>query len=342
MLDYLDQRGIADLPDTEQKEFKYSSAPEPEDFETPPPSEDQDQSTAAPPPNETPYDESFSTDPDFASSGGPQAADTEPRAKSTGERTANPKTRDRSPKDPTDRTDSARSGPSSRPEPEEETEPPYRPKTASPKSPRDATQFRLRTYVHRQTEDDYDDDDEESTSETQEIGDAGEQFVMKHEEVLGRTVTRMAKNHEGYDLVSEAGSEIRYIEVKSTKGAWGLRGVKVTYPQYEAALAKGSAWWLYVVEYAQDPDKTVLHRIPNPFNRITEFRFDDGWRDISVAETAPTGPPAPKVGDRYQRGDGEIVTIQEAQPVGKLWRVEIQFSDQTTSTVMWDPQWRKL
>ncbi len=106
-----------------------------------------------------------------------------------------------------------------------------------------------------------------------------------------RTVQRMPRNHEGYDLESQSGDEIRYIEVKSTKGAWGLRGVKTTYPQYQSALEKDPAWWLYIVEYAKQPDKTVIDRIPNPFHRITEFRFDDGWCDIAVAETAPIGPP---------------------------------------------------
>lgn len=159
----------------------------------------------------------------------------------------------------------------------------------------------------------------------------------------------MPRNHEGYDLESRTDNETRYVEVKSTKGAWGLRGVKVTYPQYESACesAKGKkdqAWWLYVVEYATDPEKAIIYRIPNPFTRITEFRFDNGWCEIAVDETvSESSPQVPKIGDRYQRKNGEIVTVKEAVSAGNFWRIDIILPNGSIEKVTEEKtNWRKL
>lgn len=146
------------------------------------------------------------------------------------------------------------------------------------------SQVRLRSYVHEREQSDY--DTETSESEAKGIGDAGETIVINWEFQSGRVPRRMPQNNEGYDIESVGDDGIRYIEVKSINGPWGLRGVGVTRAQYNKARELGQSWWLYVVEYAKDDANAVVNPIQNPFvDLITEYRFDDGWRAVCNDQT---------------------------------------------------------
>ncbi|MGB5062783.1 MAG: DUF3883 domain-containing protein [Candidatus Competibacter sp.] len=168
----------------------------------------------------------------------------------------------------------------------------------------DQPQMRLRSYVHPKHSDDYD-NSEKIPEEAKRIGDKGEEIVRKAEEKIREVkeainANQEKKNNRGYDIVSTLKSgETRYIEVKATRGSWGMMGVPVTYDQYKFALEKGEAWWLYVVEYVDRLEAEggpIIHRIPNPFikespHHITEFRFDDGWREVaSILGDKLSGP----------------------------------------------------
>ena len=180
-------------------------------------------------------------------------------------------------------------------------------------------QGRAVTYPHPEHQSDYDADDD-SAFDAKGIGDLGEKLVEADEAVQGRTAYRMGTNHEGYDLESKFQGETRYIEVKSTRGPWGNRGVPVSHPQYEAALQYGEAWWLYVVEYVDNADQTpVIHRIPNPFNRVTEFRFDGGWRSFTAdhateSESMAGFIPGAKV-DCGPFGQGKMIELKTVNDV---------------------------
>lgn len=201
-------------------------------------------------------------------------------------------------------------------------------------------QVRLRSYVHERDQTDYDTGDAEPSEK--ETGTAGELITLSWEKKQGRVPRAMPPNNEGYDIESTGPNGMRYIEVKGIHGPWGARGVGVTRAQYDAALRLGQAWWLYVVEYANDAARAVVHPIQNPFHQATEYRFDAGWRAARPDQGETTQPQGhPEQGAHYQRDDGEGVMIVEATPRGTLWRVKIELSDGSTETVTWNPNWRR-
>jgi sacsin len=202
---------------------------------------------------------------------------------------------------------------------------------------------RLRTYVHQNPLSDY--DTGESDGEDVALGREGERLVIEWERQQGRIATSMnedRENHEGYDIESEGSQEKRCIEVKSVRHNWTQLGVGVTKAQKEAAERFGRSWWLYVVEYAGDSSKAIIHEIPNPFMQASEYRFDDGWRHLADGSGENTGAKEPVVGETYERGDGSPVTVKSGKKMGDLWRVEIECSDGQTMNVAWSPTWRKV
>jgi hypothetical protein len=54
--------------------------------------------------------------------------------------------------------------------------------------------------------------------------------------------------------------------------------------QYQIAVEKGEAYWLYIVERARSPQPKVTP-IQNPVGRITEYRFDSSWATLASQST---------------------------------------------------------
>lgn len=114
---------------------------------------------------------------------------------------------------------------------------------------------------------------------------AGVRQVLKYERQRGRKPEEMPTNNPGYDIESiNLDGSTRYIEVKSFRWCWSASGAKLSKTQFEMAQKKGNNYWLYVVELAEDFEKFKIHRIQDPANRVKDFYFDDGWKQISVAD----------------------------------------------------------
>ncbi|MFE8599808.1 sacsin N-terminal ATP-binding-like domain-containing protein [Archangium violaceum] len=210
----------------------------------------------------------------------------------------------------------------------------------SPDAPRSARSWthRLRSYVHREAQND-DDTDSSETDRAQLIGRAAVQRVIDWERKRERTAVEVTDNRLGYDLDSSGSRESRLIEVKGIDGPWTARGVGVTRTEFRKALEAGSAWWLYVVEHALDPVRSVVHALPNPCLQVTEYRFDDGWRVLSV-----DGEPRredPVEGEEIVLTDGRRATIVEVEPHGQLWKVTLAFPDGHEEVRPWDPAWKR-
>ncbi len=143
---------------------------------------------------------------------------------------------------------------------------------------------RLRSYVFPT------DNDKETDHDAQQkrssVGRKGEERVFADEVANGRSARRMAHLNPGFDIQSaDTRGEIeRYIEVKSLSGYWGETGVGLTNTQFKLAQELGDRYWLYVVECAEDDKDYNIIRIQNPAQRVNQFLFDDGWRDLGNIE----------------------------------------------------------
>jgi len=146
----------------------------------------------------------------------------------------------------------------------------------------------LRSYVSDGSASGEQVDDPAATAHRSEIEMAGVNHVVEFEKKAGRSPTVMPSGNPGYDIESTDGSGVvRYIEVKSVAGRWGLRGVGLTKNEFATAREFGEQYWLYVVEEAKEPSARV-YPIHNPAQRVDTFFFDDGWR--GAADTYASGP----------------------------------------------------
>lgn len=149
-------------------------------------------------------------------------------------------------------------------------------------------QSRLRTYVIHEPGDGQASDFDLSEKRTV-IDEAGMSRVSEAEKKSERSVRVLPANHPGYDLESSDGSGdvVRYIEVKSLSGTWGEKGISLTRTQFEKARELGERYWLYVVEWAGQDEKSRIHRIQNPANQVNQFLYDSGWKVLSEQESSP-------------------------------------------------------
>lgn len=108
---------------------------------------------------------------------------------------------------------------------------------------------------------------------------------------LDKRLERTPRNTEGFDLVEKGdGQPTRWVEVKAMKGSMDDRAVGMSAAQFRNALLHGEDYWLYIVEYAGDPEKARLVRIQDPAGRAKYFTFDKGWRSIAAPDlAAPRG-----------------------------------------------------
>ncbi|MFC1901604.1 sacsin N-terminal ATP-binding-like domain-containing protein [Chloroflexota bacterium] len=105
-------------------------------------------------------------------------------------------------------------------------------------------------------------------------------FVLKKEPNLQRTPT----NNPGFDLMGLGlnGQLVRRVEVKAMTGDLTERPVGLSHTQFDCAREHQDAYWLYVVEKADDPIRARILRIQNPAGKAQTFTFDHGW--LNVAE----------------------------------------------------------
>jgi len=157
---------------------------------------------------------------------------------------------------------------------------------------------------------------------------AAVEAVRIHEEMF-RSPTVMDHFNEGYDVEScaKSGDDVeRYIEVKGLSGAWNEFGVKLTPAQIRFGIEKGEAHWLYVVEFALDPKRQVIHKIQNPVEKVTDYRFDSGWKQF-CSESIGNGNRIPEEGGRVEIEELGIGTVTKLKPFGDAMRLTIRLDN---------------
>ena len=169
------------------------------------------------------------------------------------------------------------------------------------------------------------------------LGDAAADLVCSFEREHGRNPIKLAHNHPGWDVDSfdvrrvesgvTSGGTARMIEVKGIRGPWTRQGVAISRRQFEAAREYGDRYWLYVVEFADDPSQARIHPIHNPYSRITQFWFDGGWRQLADPAEAPSATCQLVVGQRIALGNVGEGVVERLEDRGALRVVHVRLDD---------------
>ena len=130
------------------------------------------------------------------------------------------------------------------------------------------------SYVAVHAEDKESDPDGLTNTRRMELEERAISFILKCEPEWQRT----PRNNPGYDLFRTSERDEQVIcEVKAMTGTLQDRPVGMTHTQFEYARQHGESFWLYVVERADDYEKTRIVRIQDPASRALTFTFDRGW-----------------------------------------------------------------
>lgn len=122
-----------------------------------------------------------------------------------------------------------------------------------------------------------------------EVGDAAVERVIDYERGRGLKPQEMGHWNEGYDVESYSpeGTLERHIEVKGLAGAWGDGGVPLSRKQFKFGRQHPDTFWLYVVEWAENPDRSTIYTFKDPVRYVQEFRFDAGWKAVADGVSGP-------------------------------------------------------
>lgn len=179
--------------------------------------------------------------------------------------------------------------------------------------------------------------DSERSEKNMRISKAAVSIVKKEEELEGFTPVEKDHNNPGYDIHSTRGNEERFIEVKGTDGPWTEYGVSLSPTQVHFAKINKEKCWFYIVEHATGPNPK-LYKIQNPFEKITHFRFDNGWKSFASCSVDNVSQE-PKEGLRIKlkqiNKSGIIVKVNK--PGSKLCRLKIELENGSTIDTLYDP-----
>jgi len=198
-----------------------------------------------------------------------------------------------------------------------------------------------RTYVDPKREsDEQEEEAPERKNHRRRVDQAAIQRVLQFERDQGRNSTEMPHSNKGYDIESflPNGQLARYIEVKGISGAWSEYGVAVSRSQYHKALLEKAHFWLYVVEFALEPNRARVYAIQNPADLIDEYWFDGGWRDYSTERGSAGLNIAPTMGtvvlvDGVRRGK-----VTNLHKHGVLLQLEVEFDKAVREAIVYSPR----
>ena len=169
--------------------------------------------------------------------------------------------------------------------------------------------------------------------------------VCAYEKARGRIAEQMAHTHPGYDIISHdpLTGEARHIEVKGVAGEWSQTGVGLSRLQFSNAQDFGDGYWLYIVEFAADPEHMRIHAIQSPATKVDSFMFDGNWREAATDEGAdPMMRFVPGVRIHHRNmGTGEIVDVV-ARGNTKLLTVRFDGKDQDTPNLTLNLHWMRI
>lgn len=197
---------------------------------------------------------------------------------------------------------------------------------------------RMRSYSHPAPQQDYDTGPVDGSAEggATDLQLLARTKVRKWEEQRGRLLVAENPPFSDFDLLTGEGDGRRFIKVKALVGPWSVRGVALSRSQAEAARLHGREWWLYVVEFAQDPSRARVLPVLNPVVCTDELRFDDGWSALAEEQEVVS---IPRPGMRVQLDDGRPAMVLEVEDCAPFYEVTLLFDDGTEEQLTWQQRW---
>ncbi len=122
-------------------------------------------------------------------------------------------------------------------------------------------------------------DPEQAPRDNLKVEEQAIDFIIDHDERKWRRAKKL--NQKGYDLEERdgEGNVVTWCEVKAISGPFELsQGVALSDAQFQMAMNKRDAYWLYIVENVGDAEKTRVLAIRNPASLVKRFVFRDSWR----------------------------------------------------------------
>ncbi len=166
------------------------------------------------------------------------------------------------------------------------------------------------------------------------VGDAAEERAVEYERDVEKFIPeRKPHNNPGFDVKSVSPDllVVRYIEVKGLSGPWTIDGVPISPTQFvfgqQHEAKPGEEFWLYVVEYATDDDRYVIHRLKSPISEVDQFRFDSGWKELAKSYQPTLQPEVGlfvRIVDETGEREGKIIDVVGA---GTTKIIQVLFSD---------------
>lgn len=198
---------------------------------------------------------------------------------------------------------------------------------------------RARTYVTPRDEE-KDQEPPERQERRRRVDQAAVQRVLQFERERDRRPREMPHSNEGYDIESFAGSGKleRLIEVKGLSGAWTDYGVPMSRSQFRKALKEGPTCWLYVVEFALEPNRARVYAISDPAELVDEYWFDGGWRELAKERGGPGVDAAIKKGSLVLIDGGRRGTIKNIHKHGVLMHLDVEFEDHSRDRFVYSPR----
>lgn len=179
----------------------------------------------------------------------------------------------------------------------------------------------------------------DATAHRSAVDQAAIEIVLRYERESGRHPEPKEHFHPGCDIESTDGEGeiLRFIEVKGLSGPWNDFGVGVKPRQIQKCREEPERFWLYVVEFALEPERAEVFAIPNPVSLIDEYRFDGGWKGLSRERYGSRHADRPDVGTRVQLSDSRIGVVDAVERRGALMRLTVRFQGGDTEQVVYAP-----
>lgn len=179
----------------------------------------------------------------------------------------------------------------------------------------------------------------EEKSEKEALTQAAHAFVVTTEEEAGWQCSESQDHRHQYQLRAVKADQERHIIIKAVHGAWDEEGIELSPYEHEYAQTAGDRVWLYVVEHALGPLQ-VLHCIPDPIGKITQYRLDHGWKLLGGRSESSSSPTE---GMRIETATGDVGTIENViYDFAPLLQLEVRFAGDILRSLQYDPLEHRL